>query len=165
MAIQEINKRMYFTPFTKKVVVHEDVPSLTVRLGVVLFNKATIAELALDKKFVKLFYDTSKANPIIGFTVKDVVPLENLKSGSGRWYPIAVTSGTTCTASAKRDVHSVFGEEVANSFYRNVPLKKYVEKSSVIDKGTTYYFVELEKEYKEEMKTYKKKEPEYGQEQ
>lgn len=144
MAITETRKKIHFVPFyiaKGRPVDTSAPPTVTLRNGNLWFPKATVEELSLNGKFIKLYYEASKK--IIGFKVKEQVNLDEMK-GQDRWKLVKVNpTGGSYSISLRKLLLTQFGEEYTKKVLKKIELKKYREMTDVMNRGEVFNFIEL----------------------
>lgn len=145
MAIEETRKKIHFTDFeiTKgRPVDLSPPPTITIDAGGLRFSKALIVETALNGKFVSFAYDPIKN--IVGWKVKAEV---NLAVVNKQWKLVKQneTNGNW-TSSIRQMLNAIDPTgKMSTKKYSKLPVQKYVEANGM-DKGTVYYFVDLNEE-------------------
>lgn len=141
MSIQETQRKIHFVPFDgRRGRPKDDSPSPTLSInrkyGMVTFSKAIINELGLEGKFVHLYYEPTRK--IIGFQVKTSVNQSLMK----QW---KMVKKNPTTGVWKATITKILGEfrGLTRESYLDLPVKKYVEKDDLLNRGEVFYYVQL----------------------
>lgn len=145
MAIEETRKKIHFTDFeiTKgRAVDNSPTPTITIDSGNLRFSKAIIVETSLNGKFVSFAYDPIKN--VVGWKVKAEV---NLTLVNKQWKLVKANGKNGLwTVSIRKMLDAIDPTgKMSTKKYSKLPVQKYVEANGM-DKGTIYYFVDLNEE-------------------
>lgn len=145
MAIEETKKKIHFTDFeiTKgRPVDNTPAPTVSIDKGQLRFGKSLIVDTALDGKFVSFAYDPVKN--VVGWKVKTEV---NLTLVNKQWKLVKQNqTNFSWTVSIRKMLDAIDPTgKMSTKKYLRLPVQKYVEANGM-DKGTVYYFVDLNEE-------------------
>lgn len=146
MAIQETKRKINFIPFTVKKGRDKDTspaPTMTLNQGKLRFSKSLITELDLNGKFVRFFYEPSRN--IVGFRVEEQINQEVMKD----WKMVRQSSNGNWTVTITK-ILAFFHRGLESKSFEKMPVKKYVEMTSMLDRGETFYYVVLSNEANED---------------
>lgn len=143
MAIKETSKKIHFIPYnpTKgKDVDMTPAPVVTVsrKYMNISFTKGAVLEMGMSGKFIKLYYEPIKK--VIGWQLRDHVEQREMKM----WKLVKPTASFGNWKCNIKKMLDQFGGRLTKETYKNVPIQKYREASSLSEyNGQTFYFVEL----------------------
>lgn len=140
MAIEETKRKIHFTSF-EPFINRKEKNELTVGMtnGSLRLTKALITELDLNGKFIKFYYDPQRK--IVGFRIEEEIDQRVMKD----WKIVkSNTTNGNWTVSIGKLLLNIPGG-FSEKKYKNLPVKKYVEKDDAIGRGMTYYYFELDK--------------------
>lgn len=139
--IEEVKKKIHFSPyFPQRGKEKDESPAPTVTINrkhnKLIFNRSCIDELSMDAKFIRLYYEPSKH--IIGWQIKSVLPQLEMKN----WKLVRKNKQNgVYTVQIKKMLEEFNG--LRYDSYKHLPVKKYIEQEGIMEKGSTYYFVEM----------------------
>lgn len=139
--IKEVHRKIEFSPYNPtrgKDKDTSDAPTCNVnnKSHQFTFSKSCIQELSMDGKFVRLFY---APNRIIGFQIRNSVNQTEMKT----WRMVRAGKTTGIYIVGIRKLLEQFNGSLKRPLYNKLPVKKYIEKEGIMEKGSVYYFVQL----------------------
>lgn len=140
MAIQETRKKITFTPFEIKKgreIDTSDAPTISISKGQMRFNPSVMEELSLNGKFIKMFYDPIKS--VIGFQIRQEVSLQVVGK---TWKMVRKNDSTNMWTLQVTKLLDQIDPAFRDKVFKKLPVHKYIEANGM-EKGTIYYFVEL----------------------
>lgn len=147
--ITEVKRQIYFQPYVplkgrKKDIDAPPVVTIDTKYNKIVFPARTLSILGLENKFIAFYFEPTRK--IIGWRIKDNLGAGELLGRKAKWKLVKINTNGNWTCIIKGIIDN-FGVSLKQEKYKNLEIKKYVEQEGVIDKGTTYYFVELKEEY------------------
>jgi hypothetical protein len=148
MAIQEFKKKLHLIGFDIKKgrdVDESPAPTVTITSGSIRFGRRAIDALQMNGKFVRFFY--AQGQNIIGFQMKEKAMLGamNELKGDDRWKMVNQNGKTGLwTVSVRKLMDQYFDKGMVDKMYSDLPIQKYTERQSTINKGETWYIIEID---------------------
>lgn len=144
--IQEVNKQIHFQSYVPVKGRKKDTdapPTATVnkRLGKITFGSRTLAKLKMHDKFIAFYYEPTKK--IVGWQIKDRLEHGELAGKHSSW-KLVKTYGRGLgfySVQIKGILDTMVG--LGKDIYKNLEVKRYVEKEGILERGSVYYFVEV----------------------
>ena len=144
--IQEVRKSIAFSPYVPKAGRPKDEdPAPTVNLdakrGRLVFGAKALRKMNMVNKFVAFYYEPTRK--IIGWKVSSVLEPGEKVGKNSKWSLVKpYGKGSGFWVGGVKGIVAEF-RGLKSSNYKGLEVKKYIETASVLDKGTTLYFVEV----------------------
>jgi hypothetical protein len=145
MAIKETARKIHFMPYiggrggSKAEDTASPTMSLSVKYSMLSFSKSLMLELGLEGKFIKLYFEPTRK--IIGFQLKNALSEADLKSKAWKLVKPFKNQDTWKVSVGK--MIAEFSGRLTKESYKNLPVKKYVERQGVMSSGDVFYYVQL----------------------
>lgn len=139
--IKESKKKLYLVPLgvsCASVVIKDKVfVSVDAKIGILRFGRNAIDAMNMNHSFIKLSYDSN--NNVIAWRIRK--ELDNEKLRELGWKPCAKALSNQCYSAGIGRILETF-QDVEKKSYKRLEVKKYQDKTSVMDKDV-YYFIEV----------------------
>lgn len=140
--IQQTTRKIHFSEYIPTKGREKDIDKpptvrVNVKSGSLNLSTRTLSILGLDGQFIKLFYEPTRK--IIGFTKHS--GLSNEQVASKKYRLVKPNSSGQSVVSVMGILKTFAGLQALK--YK-CEIKKYVEMDGIMNKGTTYYYIQLE---------------------
>lgn len=145
--IQQTHRKIHFTEYVPEKGREKDTdapPVATIRRkqGTIQFPKRSVAILQMEGKFISFYYEATKK--IVGWVIRDNLDEKLLHSKKYRLIKVGKSGGWTTTI---KGIVKAFNGRLTEETYNKLEVKKYIEEEGILERGTIYYYVELNDKY------------------
>lgn len=150
--IEQTHRKIHFSEYIPERGREKDtdappVVTITIKAGTIKFPKRSVIVLGMEGKFISFYYEATKK--IVGWVLKDKLDDKLLHSKKYRLVKVGKSGGWTTTI---QGILRAFNGRLTEESYKKLEVKKYIEIDGVLERGTIYYYVELNDKYDEKRK-------------